>query len=57
MTPTLTLGQTPVGNTAQFLYNNGVLSFDPDGVGSTPATAIATLAGSPSLSANVLVAI
>lgn len=57
VTPTLTLGQTPVGNTAQFLYNNGVLSFDPDGVGSTPATAIATLAGSPSLSANVLVAI
>lgn len=45
---------TPVGSSANFLYNTniGVLQFDPDGIGSGSATTIATLAGAPSLSAT-----
>lgn len=53
-TPTLTQGTTSVGNAAQFLYSNGVLSFDPDGTGATLPSAIATLTGMPSLMANQL---
>ncbi|NER82689.1 MAG: calcium-binding protein, partial [Leptolyngbya sp. SIO1D8] len=48
-TGTFVLGATPVGTSANFLYDNGVLSFDPDGTGTQGAVAIATLTGAPSL--------
>jgi Ca2+-binding RTX toxin-like protein len=48
----LVQGNTPVGNSANFLYNNGVLRFDQDGIGSGAAVAIATLTGNPTLSVN-----
>jgi Ca2+-binding RTX toxin-like protein len=48
----LVQGNTPVGSSANFLYNNGVLRFDQDGVGSGAAVAIATLTGNPTLSVN-----
>jgi Ca2+-binding RTX toxin-like protein len=48
----LVQGNTPVGSSANFLYNNGVLRFDQDGVGSGAAVAIATLTGNPSLNVN-----
>ncbi len=45
---------TPIGTSANFLYNTntGLLSFDRDGVGSDTALAIATLNGAPFLDAN-----
>ncbi|WP_146087213.1 GDSL-type esterase/lipase family protein [Chroococcidiopsis sp. TS-821] len=45
---------TPLGSSANFLYNTntGVLRFDPDGIGPSSATTIATLAGAPSLSST-----
>jgi Ca2+-binding RTX toxin-like protein len=45
---------TPIGNSANFLYDTdqGILSFDIDGLGSQVARKIATLTGSPSLSVN-----
>lgn len=48
---------TPVGQTANFLYNtaSGVLSFDPDGVGERQGVAIATLSGTPTLAINQIV--
>ncbi|MBD2070671.1 hypothetical protein H6F93_24685 [Leptolyngbya sp. FACHB-671] len=48
----LVQGNTPVGSSANFLYNNGVLRFDQDGTGSGAAVAIATFAGNPSLNVN-----
>lgn len=44
---------TPLSSSANFLYNTntGVLRFDADGIGSGSVTTIATLAGTPSLSA------
>ena len=57
-TPTLRTGTNPTvsGSGPQFLYNTatGVLSWDPDGTGSSPAVVIATLTGAPSLSASNL---
>lgn len=48
------INPTPVGNSGNFLYNtaSGLLSFDPDGVGSEAAVELATLTGIPQLSAN-----
>ncbi len=48
------INPTPVGNSGNFLYNtaSGLLSFDPDGVGSQPALQLATLTGIPQLSVN-----
>ncbi|HEY9621427.1 MAG TPA: SGNH/GDSL hydrolase family protein [Crinalium sp.] len=54
-TGVLVNGATPVGTSANFLYNNGVLQFDADGVGAGAAKAIATFSGSPSISANQFV--
>lgn len=54
-TPTLTLSGTPVGTTAQFLYNGGILSFDSDGTGATAVQTLATLTGSPALAASQIV--
>lgn len=48
----LVQGNAPIGSSANFLYNNGVLRFDQDGTGSGAAVAIATLTGNPSLSVN-----
>ena len=48
-TGVLVQGDRPVGNTANFLYDNGVLSFDPDGTGERAPVAIATLVGNPAL--------
>jgi hypothetical protein len=55
VTGTLVQGSTPVGTSANFLYNRGVLSFDPDGVGPQRAIAIAVLVGAPTLQASQLV--
>lgn len=49
-TGVLVQGNTPIGTSANFLYENGVLSFDPDGTGGQPQVAIATLTGAPALS-------
>ncbi|MDJ1182964.1 5'-nucleotidase C-terminal domain-containing protein [Roseofilum casamattae] len=54
-TPTLTQSATPVGTTAQFLYNGGTLSFDSDGTGATAAQTLATLTGSPALNATQII--
>ncbi|HEY9621429.1 MAG TPA: hypothetical protein V6C78_13720 [Crinalium sp.] len=51
-TGTFVSGSTRVGTSANFLYSGGVLSFDPDGTGAQGAVAIATLTGSPALTAN-----
>jgi len=51
-TGTFVRGNSPVGSYANFLYRGGVLRFDPDGIGSQAAVAIATLKGSPVLSAS-----
>ncbi|MBD2460859.1 hypothetical protein H6G89_07360 [Oscillatoria sp. FACHB-1407] len=45
-------GNTAIGSSANFLYHNGVLSFDVDGAGGQAAIQLATLAGAPSLSAS-----
>ena len=45
-------GSTPIGTSANFLYDGGTLSFDLDGVGPQEAVEIATLEGSPALSAS-----
>jgi hypothetical protein len=50
-------GSTSVGTSANFLYEDGVVSFDPDGVGNQGAIAIATLTGAPALQASQLVMI
>ena len=44
-------GTTPVGTSANFLFSNGVLSFDADGVGAGAAVAIANL-GNVTLTAS-----
>ncbi len=41
-----------LGSNSGFIYNNGVLSFDADGAGNQAAQVLATLSGSPSLSAG-----
>ncbi|HEY9621428.1 MAG TPA: GDSL-type esterase/lipase family protein [Crinalium sp.] len=51
-TGTFVNGNTPVGTGATFLYSGGVLSFDADGTGAGAAIEIATLSGSPSLTAS-----
>ncbi|MDY6938879.1 MAG: DUF4038 domain-containing protein [Cyanobacteriota bacterium] len=51
-TGVLVNGSTPIGTSANFLYDDGVLSFDIDGVGSQDAVVLATLEGAPSLSAS-----
>ena len=45
-------GSTPIGTSANFLYDGGTLSFDLDGVGPQEAVEIATLEGSPALGAS-----
>ena len=42
-------GAAPTGAVPTFLYNAGVLSFDPDGTGVGVATTIATITGAPTL--------
>ncbi|CAH0197343.1 calcium-binding protein [Roseomonas sp. CECT 9278] len=49
------LGTVPDAATAQFRYNAGYLSFDPDGTGSAPSVLIAVLAGAPVLTAADIV--
>jgi Ca2+-binding RTX toxin-like protein len=46
------LGTTAVNGLPTFLYAQGQLNFDPDGVGSQSATTLATLTGSPTLTAE-----
>lgn len=48
----LVLGNTPVGNGPNFLYAQGVLRFDGDGLGSGGAVAIATFSNGFSLTAS-----
>ncbi|MDY6784898.1 MAG: Calx-beta domain-containing protein, partial [Cyanobacteriota bacterium] len=54
-TGTFVRGSAPVGTSGNFLYEGGVLSFDPDGVGTSGAIAIATFVGAPGLQASQLV--
>ncbi|MBE7384090.1 MAG: hypothetical protein F6J95_022055 [Leptolyngbya sp. SIO1E4] len=51
-TGTFILGSNPVGTSANVLYSDGVLSFDPDGTGAQGAVAIATLTGAPLITAQ-----
>ncbi|NJM58148.1 MAG: hypothetical protein HC857_12925 [Synechococcales cyanobacterium RU_4_20] len=51
-TVSLVLGNTPVGNGPNFLYAQGVLRFDGDGVGSGGALTIATFSNSFSLTTS-----
>ncbi len=51
-TGVFTNGAIAYGNTATFLYNQGVLRFDPDGWGLQTAVTIATLTGAPTLLAS-----
>ncbi|MGB3239459.1 MAG: DUF4038 domain-containing protein [Geitlerinemataceae cyanobacterium] len=44
-------GSTPIGTSANFLYDAGTLSFDVDGIGSQAAETIASFLGQPVLSA------
>ncbi|AFY65137.1 conserved repeat domain protein [Geitlerinema sp. PCC 7407] len=48
-TGVLVNGTTPLGTSANFLYDGGVLRYDPDGTGSAGAVTLATLTGSPIL--------
>lgn len=48
-------GTAPDSGFAQFLYNAGVLRFDPDGTGAAPATAFAVLVGAPAITAADIV--
>jgi hypothetical protein len=43
---------TPTSAGATFIYQSGVLSFDPDGNGSTAAIQLVQLTGSPTLTAD-----
>ena len=43
---------TPTTTGATFIYQNGILSFDPDGSGSTVATQLVQLTGTPTLTAD-----
>ncbi|NJR71214.1 MAG: hypothetical protein HC771_23195 [Synechococcales cyanobacterium CRU_2_2] len=46
------LGSQPQGNQPTFLYANGLLRFDADGVGAKLAIDMLTLKGNPSLEAS-----
>jgi Ca2+-binding RTX toxin-like protein len=48
---------TQPGSNATFTYQNGILSFDPDGAGGESAEAIAILSGNPRLAAHQLVVV
>jgi hypothetical protein len=45
---------TPTSTTSTFIYQNGTLSFDPDGSGTTVATPLVQLTGSPLLTAEMI---
>jgi hypothetical protein len=54
-TGTFVQGENAIGTTANFLYANGVLRFDPDGTNSHAAVTLAHLQGNPALNGDQII--